>query len=128
MNRSLESVIWRHGSSSRFVSRRGHRPSGEVRPGAHMKAVLTCLEPAQFIPVHTPGVDMALLVLEGDGQIVAGDVQEAIHPGAVVFVPAREARGVRAETRLAALHLVSPPPTEKDHSEVMAKLKQANWQ
>jgi len=99
-----------------------------VAAGAHMKAVLTCLEPAQFIPVHTPGVDMALLVLEGDGQIVAGDVQEAIHPGAVVFVPAREARGVRAETRLAALHLVSPPPTEKDHFEVMAKLKQGNWQ
>ena len=99
-----------------------------VAAGAHMKAVLTCLEPGQFIPVHTPGVDMALLVLEGDGQIVAGDVQEAIHPGAVVFVPAREARGVKAETRLVALHLVSPPPTEKDHFEVMAKLKQGNWQ
>ena len=99
-----------------------------VAAGAHMKAVLTCLEPGQFIPVHTPGVDMALLVLEGDGQIVAGDVQEAIHPGAVVFVPAREARGVKAETRLVALHLVSPPPTEKDHFEVMPKLKQGNWQ
>jgi quercetin dioxygenase-like cupin family protein len=86
------------------------------------------LEPSQFIPVHTSGVDMALLVLEGDGQIVAGDVQEAIHPGAVVFVPAREARRVKAETRLVALHLVSPPPTEKDHFEVMAKLKQGNWQ
>ena len=101
-----------------------------VAAGAHMKAVLTCLEPGQFIPVHSAGVDvdMALLVLEGDGQIVAGDVQEAIHPGAVVFVPAREARGVKAETRLVALHLVSPPPTEKDHFEVMAKLKQGNWQ
>jgi hypothetical protein len=43
-----------------------------------MKAVLTCLEPGQFIPVHSAGVDLALLVLEGDGQIVAGDVQEAI--------------------------------------------------
>ena len=99
-----------------------------VAAGAHMKAVLTCLEPGQFIPVHSAGVDMALLVLEGDGQIVAGDVQEAIHPGAVVFVPAREARGVKAETRLVALHLVSPPPTEKDHFEVMAKLKQGDWQ
>jgi len=99
-----------------------------VAAGAHMKAVLTCLEPGQFIPVHSAGVDMALLVLEGDGQIVAGDVQEAIHPGAVVFVPAREARGVKAETRLVALHLVSPPPTEKDHFEVMVKLKQGNWQ
>ena len=133
MNRSLESVIWRHGSSSRFVSRRGHLPSGEVQPGARgsrctYEGSAHLLEPSQFIPVHTSGVDMALLVLEGDGQIVAGDVQEAIHPGAVVFVPAREARRVKAETRLVALHLVSPPPTEKDHFEVMAKLKQGNWQ
>ena len=82
-----------------------------VAAGAHVKAVLTCLEPGQFIPVHIPGVEMALLVLEGDGQIVAGDVQEAIHPGAVVFVPTREARGVKAETRLVAPHLVRPPPT-----------------
>ena len=31
--------------------------------GAHMKAVLTCLEPGQFIPVHRPGVDMRLIAL-----------------------------------------------------------------
>jgi quercetin dioxygenase-like cupin family protein len=99
-----------------------------VAAGAHMKAVLTCPEPGQFVPVHRPGVDMALLVLEGDGQVVAGEVQETIHPGTVVFVPAGEARGVKAETRLIALHVVGPPPTEKDHSEVMAMLKQGRWQ
>ena len=82
-----------------------------VAASAHMKVVLTCLEPGQLIPVHSAGVDMALLVLEGDGQIVAGEVQEATHSGAVVFVPAREACGVKAETRLVALHLVSAPPT-----------------
>ena len=59
-----------------------------VAADAHMKAVLTCLEPGQFIPAHAPGVEIALLVLEGDGQIVAGDIQEAIHSGAFVFVPA----------------------------------------
>jgi quercetin dioxygenase-like cupin family protein len=96
--------------------------------GAHVKAVLTCLEPGQFIPVHRPGVDIALIVLEGDGQMVAGDTQQAVHSRAVIFVPAGEARGVKAETRLVALHVVSPPPTEKDHFEVMAKLKQGKWQ
>jgi quercetin dioxygenase-like cupin family protein len=96
--------------------------------GAHVKAVLTCLEAGQFIPVHRPGVDMVMLVLEGDGQIVAGDAQEPIHAGSVAFVPAGEARGLKAETRLVALHVVSPPPTEKDHFEVMAKLKQRKWQ
>lgn len=96
--------------------------------GAHMKAVLTCLEPGQFIPVHRPGVDMLLIVLEGEGQVIAGDQQAAAGPGTVVFVPAGEARGVKAATRLVALHVVSPPPTEKDHAEVMARLKQGEWQ
>ena len=99
-----------------------------VAASAHMKAVLTCLEPGQFIPVHRPGVDMALIVLEGDGLVVAGETQQAVHSGAVMFVPAGEARGVKAETRLVALHVVAPPPTDKDHVEVMAKLKQGNWQ
>lgn len=41
-----------------------------VAGGPHMKAVLTCLEPGQFIPVHRPGVDMMLVILEGEGQSV----------------------------------------------------------
>lgn len=98
-----------------------------VASGAHMKAVLTCLEPGQFIPVHRPGVDMLLIVLEGEGQVVAGDRQEPVRPGAVIFAPAGEARGVKAETRLVAFHVVSPPPTEKDHVEVMARLQQGEW-
>jgi quercetin dioxygenase-like cupin family protein len=101
VNRSLESVNWRHVSSlASYRDAVNFRPERFnpvlVAAGTHMKAVLTCFGQGQFIPVHTPAVDMALLVLEGDGQIVAGDVQEAIHPGAVVFVPAREARGVKA--------------------------------
>jgi quercetin dioxygenase-like cupin family protein len=39
-----------------------------VAGGEHMKAVLTCLEPGQFIPVHRPGVDTALILLEGNGR------------------------------------------------------------
>ncbi len=99
-----------------------------VACGAHMKAVLTCLEPGQFIPVHSPGVDMTLIVLEGEGEVVAGESREAIGPGAVVFVPAGEARGIKAGDRFVAVHVVGPPPTEKDHFEVMARLKQGRWQ
>ncbi len=94
---------------------------------AHLKAVLTCLEAGQFIPVHRPGVDMLLVVLEGEGRIVAGDQEEAAHPGTAVFVPAGEARGLKAESRLLALHVVSPPPTDADHVEVAARLKQGSW-
>ena len=99
-----------------------------VAAGAHMKVVLTCLEPGQFIPVHRPAVDMALIVLEGEGHIVAGDNREAVHAGSVIFIPAGDARGMKAETRLIALHVVGPPPTEKDHIEVTAMLKQGRWQ
>lgn len=99
-----------------------------VAAGAQMKAVLTCLEAGQFIPVHRPSVDMVLIILEGNGLMAAGDARESVHSGSVVFVPAGEARGLKAETRLVALHVVSPPPTDKDHFEVMAKLKQGKWQ
>lgn len=98
-----------------------------VAGSSHLKAVLTCLEPGQFIPVHRPGVDMLLLVLEGNGRLVVGDREEAAGPGTIVFVPAREARGLKAETRIVALHVVSPPPTEADHVEVVARLKQGDW-
>ena len=94
---------------------------------AHVKAVLTCLEPGQFIPVHRPGVDMLLLVLEGKGRLVAGAQEEEAHPGTLIFVPAGEARGLKAETRIVALHVVSPPPTETDHVEVAARLQQGDW-
>lgn len=98
-----------------------------IAGSSHIKAVLTCLEPGQFIPVHRPGVDMFLLVLEGEGQLVAGDREEAAGPGTIAFAAAGEARGLRAGTRLVALHVVSPPPTEEDHVEVAARLKQGVW-
>lgn len=93
----------------------------------HMKGVLTCFEPGQFIPVHRPGVDMLLVVLEGEGRVVAGEREQDARPGTVLFVPAGEARGVKAATRMVALHVVSPPPTESDHAEVGARLQQGQW-
>ncbi len=93
----------------------------------HMKAVITCFEPGQFIPVHRPGVDMLLLVLEGEGRLVAGEREEAAGPGTLVFVPAGESRGLKAQTRIVALHVVSPPPSDADHTEVAARLKQGEW-
>jgi quercetin dioxygenase-like cupin family protein len=91
------------------------------------RVILACFEPNQFIPVHRPGVDLTLVVLEGEGQIVAGERQERVGPGAVAFVPGGEARGIKAETRLVLLHVVTPPPTAEDHSEVMAGLQRGEW-
>jgi len=93
----------------------------------YTKAILVCFEPDQFIPVHRPGVDLTMVVLEGEGQIVAGADEQPIGPGAVAFVPAGEARGIRAETRLVLLHVVTPPPTQEDHVQVMAGLQHGAW-
>lgn len=91
------------------------------------KVVLTCFEPGQFIPVHSPRVDMTLVILEGEGVVVAGDQETEVRPGAIVVVPGGSARGIKATTRLVAVHLVSPPPTEADHAQVQAGLRQGSW-
>jgi quercetin dioxygenase-like cupin family protein len=92
------------------------------------KVVLACFEPGQFIPVHTPKVDVMLLVLEGEGTLVAGDQKQKVGPGSVAFAAAGEARGVKADTRMVILHVVSPRPTQQDHVEVMSKLQSGNWE
>lgn len=92
------------------------------------RALLVCLEPGQFIPIHEPAVDVTFVVLEGSGTIVAGAEEAAVGPGAVSFVPAGESRGLRAGNgRLVALHVVSPPPTAEDHTKVMAGLRRGSW-
>ena len=92
-----------------------------------VRVVLTCFEPDQFIPVHAPGVDMTLIVLEGNGVVVAGQQEQSVGPGAIVVVPAREARGVKATSRMVAVHVVSPPPGDADHSAVQSGLQRGSW-
>jgi quercetin dioxygenase-like cupin family protein len=91
------------------------------------RVLVVCLEPGQFIPVHRPGVDLTLAVLEGEGTLVVGDREETVGPGAVAFAPAGTARGLRAATRLVVLNVVTPPPTDADHAEVMAGLRRGRW-
>jgi quercetin dioxygenase-like cupin family protein len=86
-----------------------------------------CFEPGQFIPAHKPGVDLALVVLEGEGELLAGERRETIRPGSIAFIPAGEARGIKALTRLILLNCVAPPPTGADHEGVEEKIKQGIW-
>jgi quercetin dioxygenase-like cupin family protein len=92
-----------------------------------VKIILACFEPGQYIPVHQPGVDLTLIVMEGEGALVAGDQEKPINPGTIAFVPAGEARGIRAATRLTLMHVVTPPPTDADHVQVAAGLKRGAW-
>lgn len=92
-----------------------------------VKVILACFEPGQFIPIHQPGVDLTLTILEGEALVVAGEQEAQLDPGSLVFVPAGETRGIKAETRLIILHVVTPPPTFEDHTAVMAGLKRGSW-
>jgi quercetin dioxygenase-like cupin family protein len=94
---------------------------------ARMRVLLVCLEPGQFIPVHHPGVDITIVVLEGAGRVVAGDREEDVRSGAVAVIPAGEARGLLATARLIVLTVVTPPPTEQDHAEVAVGLRRGRW-
>ena len=91
------------------------------------KVILACFEPGQFIPVHRPNVDLTLVVLQGEGKMVAGEEEHELRPGALAFVPAGEARGIQSQTRLVVLHVVTPPPTEEDHTSVKAGLQRGQW-
>jgi quercetin dioxygenase-like cupin family protein len=99
-----------------------------ISENERVKVVLACFEPGQFIPVHQPEVDLTLTILEGEGVVVADKQEARLGPGCLVFVPAGEKRGIKAETRLVILHVVTPPPTAADHTQVMAGLQRGSWQ
>lgn len=92
-----------------------------------VRTILACFEPGQFIPVHAPGVDLELVILEGTGRIVAGDQEIAFQPGTMACVAAGEARGLKADIQTVAFFVVTPPPTAADHAGVAAGLRQGKW-
>jgi quercetin dioxygenase-like cupin family protein len=95
---------------------------------AYSKTMLVCLEPGQSIPVHHPGIDLTLVILEGQATLVAGDEELAkAGPGAVMTAPAGQARGIKADQRTLALVVVSPPPTPEDHREVTEHFSKGTW-
>ncbi len=90
--------------------------------GTHLKALLVCFHAGQFIPVHAPEIDLALLVLEGSGTLVSAGGETPLEVGTMAFVPAGETRGITAKSRMIAYQVVSPPPTRADHRDVEAGL------
>ena len=91
------------------------------------KVMVVSFEPGQFIPVHSPNADLALIVMEGSGTVIAGDEESEAGPGTIAFAAAGEARGIRALTRMRVISVVSPPPNEADHAEVRAGLQRGTW-
>ncbi len=85
-----------------------------------MKVILAYFKKGQFIPVHSPGVELALFVIEGEAEVVTGDERVRAVKDDLIIIPKGVKRGVKALTELTVLHVVHPPPSEEDHKAVHA--------
>jgi quercetin dioxygenase-like cupin family protein len=92
-----------------------------------MKVVLAYFKQGQFIPVHSPQVEVVLCILEGEAEIVAGDKQVIAKKHDLIIVPKGVKRGVKALSELTVLHVVQPPPGEADHKEVHQRLAEGKF-
>lgn len=93
----------------------------------HSKTMLVCLEPEQAIPVHHPGIDLTLVILEGRATLVGPDGEAEAGAGAVLHAEAGQPRGLKAHQRTLAIATVAPPPGEGDHDEVHQHLAAGTW-
>jgi len=92
-----------------------------------MKVVLAYFKQGQFIPVHSPQVDVVLCILEGTAEIVAGEENLIAKRDDLIIVPKGVKRGVRALSELTVLHVVQPPPGEEDHKEVHQRIAEGKF-
>jgi quercetin dioxygenase-like cupin family protein len=83
----------------------------------HLRAVLAALDEGQSIPLHAPALDLVVAVVDGTGELAAGDAVHHVRAGDVAVVPAGARRGLRASGgRMVALLVVSPPPGAAHHA------------
>ena len=99
-----------------------------VYQSAGIKVVLAYFKTGQFIPVHTPGVDLVLYILEGEAEVVTGDERVTARKDDLIIVPKGLKRGVKALTELTILHVVQPPPSAEDHNQVHASLAEGRFE
>jgi len=92
-----------------------------------MKVVLAYFKKGQFIPVHSPAVELVLFVIEGEAELVTGGERVPVGKDDLVIIPKGAERGVKALTELTILHVVHPPPSAEDHKEVQAGLAQGKF-
>ncbi|AFK20977.1 cupin domain-containing protein (plasmid) [Haloferax mediterranei ATCC 33500] len=85
-----------------------------------MKVICGFFEPGQFIPVHAPSSDLVVNVRSGTGIVREEETDHRVGAGDIIVVPADTKRGIKADddSRLEALLVTSPPPTDAEHDPV----------
>lgn len=101
----------------------------EVFRSDRMKVVCGYFGAGQFIPVHTPDSDVVVAVRAGTGIVREGETSHRVGPGDVVVIDAGTSRGVKADddTRLEALLVTTPPPTDGEHEPVRRGIRDAEF-
>lgn len=99
-----------------------------IYQSSEIKVVLAYFKKGQFIPVHTPAVELVLHILEGEAEVVAGDERLNAVKDDLIIIPKGAKRGIKALTELTILHVVQPPPAAEDHNEVHTKLAQGKFE
>jgi len=94
------------------------------------KVIRGYFEPGQFIPVHAPSSDLVVSIRSGTGVVREGETDHRVGPGDVVVVPADTARGISAadDSRLEALMVTAPPPTDTEHDPVRRGLRRGEFE
>jgi quercetin dioxygenase-like cupin family protein len=95
-----------------------------------LQVVCGYFEPGQFIPVHAPSSALVVAVQSGTGVVREGETDHRVAPGDVVTVDADADRGVRADedSRLEALLVTAPPPTDAEHEPVREGLRRGEFE
>lgn len=91
--------------------------------GEHLQGMVVGFHAGQFIPAHAPGLDITLVVLEGEGVLATDEGDRELRPGSVAFIAAGHTRGIRAVTEMKTFQVVSPLPTHADHEGVRRGLQ-----
>jgi len=94
-----------------------------------LQVVCGYFEPGQFIPVHAPSSALVVAVRSGTGLVREGETDHRVESGDVVTVEADVERGIRADddTRLEALLVTAPPPTDAEHEPVRRGLQRGEF-
>ena len=71
-----------------------------VAEGDHCRVTVWCLEPGQEIRPHVHAGDHVWVVQQGAGWFLSQGQEHRVSPGVIVFAPAGEVHGMRAEGQL----------------------------
>jgi len=81
-----------------------------VHDSENLRLVLFCLKAGQEVPAHTSTSEVLVLALRGEGKFLLGDDEIPLLEGSVASCPPRQPHGLKAESDLVVLAVISPRP------------------